>query len=71
MQSLCVPKGIYLRLGTYTDGLYNLLVWGWTDPGEGVVIHTIDCGILKHHDGRWLDVEWDTTANVNGVLPRT
>ena len=41
MQSLCVPKGIYLRLGTYTDGLYNLLVWGWTDPGEGVVIHEL------------------------------
>lgn len=41
MKPLCVPKGIYLRLGTFTDGLYNMLVWGWTDPGEGVVIHEL------------------------------
>lgn len=41
LKPLCVPKGIYLRLGAFTDGLYNLLVWGWTDPGEGVVIHEL------------------------------
>ena len=41
MQKLCVPKGIYLRLGSYTDGLYTLLIRGWYKAGERVVIHDL------------------------------
>ena len=38
---LCVPKGAYLRLGTFTNTLYVLLVNGWTTAGERVVIHEL------------------------------
>ena len=40
---------------------------GVVEAGEGVVVHTIDCNILKHHDGRWLDLQWDRDTDVAAV----
>lgn len=40
---------------------------GVVEAGEGVVVHTIDCNILKHQDGRWLDLQWDRDAEVAAV----
>ncbi len=40
---------------------------GIVEPGEGVIVHTIDCSILKGHDGRWLDITWDRDAEITAV----
>lgn len=41
MKLVCVPKGIYLRLDTFSNGLYSLILQGWTKAAERVVIHDL------------------------------
>src|SRR6185312_8165740 len=59
---------ISYRLGQCCHPLPGDRIVGILQPGEGVVIHTIDCGELEKQDtmADWLDVSWGTHAADSG-----
>jgi len=64
-----LTEGISYRLGQCCHPLPGDRIVGILQPGEGVVIHTIDCGELeKYQDSMadWLDVSWGTHAADGG-----
>jgi GTP pyrophosphokinase len=64
-----LTEGISYRLGQCCHPLPGDRIVGIVQPGEGVVIHTIDCGELeKHQDSMadWIDVSWGTHAASGG-----
>ncbi|MGH6876345.1 MAG: RelA/SpoT family protein, partial [Rhizomicrobium sp.] len=57
-----LTEGISYRLGDCCHPLPGDRIVGLMVPGEGAVIHTIDCGELEKAQagmGDWLDVRWD------------
>lgn len=64
-----LTEGISYRLGQCCHPLPGDRIVGILQPGEGVVIHTIDCAELeKYQDSMadWLDVSWGTHAADGG-----
>ncbi|HUO90621.1 MAG TPA: bifunctional (p)ppGpp synthetase/guanosine-3',5'-bis(diphosphate) 3'-pyrophosphohydrolase [Rhizomicrobium sp.] len=64
-----LTEGISYRLGQCCHPLPGDRIVGLMAPGEGVVIHTIDCAELeKAQNGMndWLDVTWGTQAAEGG-----
>jgi guanosine-3',5'-bis(diphosphate) 3'-pyrophosphohydrolase len=58
-----LTEGISYRLGQCCHPLPGDRIVGVRKPGEGVVIHTIDCDELeKAQMADWLDVSWGTQA---------
>jgi GTP pyrophosphokinase len=58
-----LTEGISYRLGQCCHPLPGDRIVGVSKPGEGVVIHTIDCDELeKAQMADWLDVSWGTSA---------
>jgi GTP pyrophosphokinase len=56
-------EGISYRLGTCCHPLPGDRIVGVMEPGQGAVVHTIDCGELeKHQMEDWLDVSWGAHA---------
>jgi GTP pyrophosphokinase len=73
-----LTEGISYKLGQCCHPLPGDRIVGLMVPGEGVVIHTIDCAELEKAQAEmedWLDVSWgphaaDTGANVARILAR-
>jgi len=64
-----LTEGISYRLGRCCHPLPGDRIVGLMVPGEGVVIHTIDCGELEKAQAAmadWLDVKWDANAAESG-----
>ena len=62
-----LTEGISYRLGQCCHPLPGDRIVGVRIPGEGVVIHTIDCGELeKAQMEDWLDVAWGAHADEIG-----
>ena len=60
-----MKEGIAYRLGQCCHPLPGDRIVGLMVPGEGVVIHTIDCAELEKAQPSmddWLDVAWGTYA---------
>ena len=60
-----LTEGIAYRLGTCCHPLPGDRIVGLMVPGEGVVIHTIDCAELEKAQSSmddWLDVAWGSHA---------
>jgi hypothetical protein len=60
-----LTEGISYHLGQCCHPLPGDRIVGLMVPGEGVVIHTIDCEELERAQSSmadWLDVRWDTNA---------
>ncbi|HEY5336886.1 MAG TPA: bifunctional (p)ppGpp synthetase/guanosine-3',5'-bis(diphosphate) 3'-pyrophosphohydrolase [Rhizomicrobium sp.] len=60
-----LTEGISYRLGQCCHPLPGDRIVGVVTPGEGVVIHTIDCGELDKAEAQmddWLDVSWEGQA---------
>ena len=56
-----LTEGIGYRLGACCHPIPGDRIIGLMVPGEGVVIHTVDCEVLdRHQDGMadWIDVRW-------------
>jgi GTP pyrophosphokinase len=74
-----LKEGISYRLGQCCHPLPGDRIVGVLEPGEGVVIHTVDCEELERVEGDmtdWLDVNWGTHAaeagpSVARILVRT
>ena len=64
-----LKEGISFKLGQCCHPLPGDRIVGIRTPGEGLVIHTIDCGELaKHIDmDDWLDVSWGQGAADAGL----
>ncbi|MBI1330021.1 MAG: RelA/SpoT family protein [Alphaproteobacteria bacterium] len=63
-----LTEGISYRLGHCCHPLPGDRIVGLMTPGEGVVIHTIDCGELEKAQDMadWLDVSWGAQAAAEG-----
>lgn len=64
-----LTAGVAYRLGTCCHPLPGDRIVGLRVPGEGVVIHTIDCGELEKAQTSmddWLDVAWSDYAAESG-----
>jgi GTP pyrophosphokinase len=64
-----LTEGISYRLGQCCHPLPGDRIAGLVTPGEGVVIHTIDCAELEKAQSSiddWLDVTWGTHAAEGG-----
>jgi guanosine-3',5'-bis(diphosphate) 3'-pyrophosphohydrolase len=64
-----LTEGISYRLGQCCHPLPGDRIVGILQPGEGVVIHTIDCAELEKYQDTmadWLDVSWGTHAADSG-----
>jgi len=56
-------EGISYKLAACCHPLPGDRIVGVMEPGEGAVVHTIDCGELeKHQMEDWLDVSWGAHA---------
>jgi guanosine-3',5'-bis(diphosphate) 3'-pyrophosphohydrolase len=58
-----LTEGVSYRLGQCCHPLPGDRIVGLMVPGEGVVVHTIDCEELEQAQSSmadWLDVKWDT-----------
>ena len=56
-----LTEGIGYRLGACCHPIPGDRIIGLMVPGEGVVIHTIDCEVLDRHQDSmadWIDVRW-------------
>jgi len=56
-----LTEGIGYRLGSCCHPIPGDRIIGLMVPGEGVVIHTIDCDVLDRHQDSmadWIDVRW-------------
>jgi GTP diphosphokinase / guanosine-3',5'-bis(diphosphate) 3'-diphosphatase len=63
-----LTEGISYRLGQCCHPLPGDRIVGVRKPGEGVVIHTIDCSELeKAQMADWLDVQWGQQAAEIGL----
>jgi len=64
-----LTEGISYTLGQCCHPLPGDRIVGLNNPGEGLVIHTIDCAELdKAHDmNDWLDVGWGSGASDMGL----
>jgi GTP pyrophosphokinase len=73
-----LTEGISYKLGQCCHPLPGDRIVGLMVPGEGVVIHTIDCAELEKAQAEmedWLDVSWgphaaDSNANIARILAR-
>ncbi|MBI3677044.1 MAG: bifunctional (p)ppGpp synthetase/guanosine-3',5'-bis(diphosphate) 3'-pyrophosphohydrolase [Proteobacteria bacterium] len=73
-----LTEGISYKLGQCCHPLPGDRIVGLVTPGEGVVIHTIDCAELENAQSSmadWLDVTWgthaaETDASVARILVR-
>ena len=73
-----LTEGIGYRLGACCHPIPGDRIIGLMVPGEGVVIHTVDCEVLdRHQDGMadWIDVRWkdrdtETQLSVARILAR-
>jgi GTP pyrophosphokinase len=64
-----LTEGISYRLGECCHPLPGDRIVGLMVPGEGAVIHTIDCGELEKAQtsmADWLDVRWDAHSASDG-----
>jgi GTP diphosphokinase / guanosine-3',5'-bis(diphosphate) 3'-diphosphatase len=64
-----LKEGIAYRLGQCCHPLPGDRIVGLMVPGEGAVIHTVDCSELESDQAGmedWLDVAWDTRAAEGG-----
>ncbi|HWY13916.1 MAG TPA: bifunctional (p)ppGpp synthetase/guanosine-3',5'-bis(diphosphate) 3'-pyrophosphohydrolase [Rhizomicrobium sp.] len=64
-----LTEGISYRLGECCHPLPGDRIVGLMIPGEGAVIHTIDCGELEQAQtsmNDWLDVRWDVHSAESG-----
>jgi GTP pyrophosphokinase len=60
-----LTDGIGYRLGACCHPLPGDRIIGLMVPGEGVVIHTVDCDVLDRHQDSmadWIDVRWKDSA---------
>jgi GTP pyrophosphokinase len=72
-------EGISYHLGLCCHPLPGDRIVGLSVPGEGIVIHTVDCEELERAEAdmkEWLDVSWNTNAAEGGpsvarILVRT
>ena len=62
-----LQRGLAVHLAPCCHPVPGDRIVGIVEPGEGVVVHTIDCSVLEHRDGRWLDIQWDLDAEVSAV----
>jgi guanosine-3',5'-bis(diphosphate) 3'-pyrophosphohydrolase len=65
-----LTEGISYRLGQCCHPLPGDRIVGLMVPGQGVVIHTIDCAELEKAQSsmdEWLDVTWDAHAADSGL----
>jgi GTP pyrophosphokinase len=65
-----LTEGISYRLGECCHPLPGDRIVGLMVPGEGAVIHTIDCAELEKAEGGmddWLDVRWDVHSGETGT----
>jgi len=60
-----LTEGISYRLGQCCHPIPGDRIVGLNSPGEGLVIHTIDCGALEQASDMddWLDVSWGGGAS--------
>ena len=73
-----LTEGIGYRLGQCCHPIPGDRIIGIVVPGQGVVIHTVDCEVAdRHQDGMadWIDVKWknmaaDSALSVARVLVR-
>jgi GTP diphosphokinase / guanosine-3',5'-bis(diphosphate) 3'-diphosphatase len=73
-----LTEGVSYRLGQCCHPLPGDRIVGLMVPGEGIVVHTIDCEELERAQSSmadWLDVKWhagasETTESVTRVLVR-
>ena len=73
-----LTEGIGYRLGACCHPIPGDRIIGLMVPGEGVVIHTIDCEVLDRHQDSmadWIDVRWqdrdtETQLSVARILVR-
>jgi len=64
-----LTEGISYRLGECCHPLPGDRIVGLMVPGEGAVIHTIDCAELEQAQtsmADWLDVRWDAHSSAEG-----
>jgi guanosine-3',5'-bis(diphosphate) 3'-pyrophosphohydrolase len=60
-----LTEGIGYRLGACCHPIPGDRIIGLMVPGEGVVIHTVDCEVLDRHQDSmadWIDVRWRDTG---------
>jgi GTP diphosphokinase / guanosine-3',5'-bis(diphosphate) 3'-diphosphatase len=65
-----LTEGIGYRLGACCHPIPGDRIIGLMVPGEGVVIHTIDCEVLDRHQDSmadWIDVRWKDHAGALSV----
>ncbi|MGB8362963.1 MAG: RelA/SpoT family protein [Rhizomicrobium sp.] len=65
-----LTEGVSYRLGQCCHPLPGDRIVGLMVPGEGVVVHTIDCEELEKAQSSmadWLDVKWDTRIVENAT----
>ncbi len=64
-----LTEGISYKLGQCCHPLPGDRIVGLVNPGEGVIVHTIDCAELdKAQDmNDWLDVGWGVSAGETGL----
>ncbi len=63
--------GLTLHMGTCCHPVPGDRIVGLMSPGQGIVVHTIDCAVLEEIEGEWLDLQWqEDESGVNSAIGR-